>query len=109
ERSARQTAERATERETERLDTLRAYELLDTAAEQSFDQLTRLAALICDAPISLISLVDESRQWFKSRVGVDVPETPRAWAFCAHALEEADLFIVPDAVNDPRFVDNPLV
>lgn len=99
----------SSEREVQRLDTLRAYELLDTAAEQSFDKLTQLAALICEAPISLVSLVDESRQWFKSRVGVDVLQTPRAWAFCAHALDHEDLFIVPDASSDARFAQNPLV
>ena len=97
-------------RESQRLQTLRAYELMDTAAEASFDRLTTLAGIICDTSISLISLVDESRQWFKSRVGVDADETPREWAFCAHAIEQDEgLFIVPDASNDQRFAQNPLV
>ncbi len=96
-------------REDQRLETLRAYELLDTAADASFDSLTRLAAIICEAPISLVSLVDDSRQWFKSKVGVDAAQTPRAWAFCAHAIQQDDLFIVNDACNDARFADNPLV
>lgn len=97
-------------KEAGRLHTLRAYELLDTAAEASFDKLTTLAALICETPISLISLVDESRQWFKSRVGVDAAETPRDWAFCVYAIKQGGgLFIVPDATKDQRFAQNPLV
>jgi GAF domain-containing protein len=83
--------------------------VLDTVPEELFDELTELAARICEAPIALISLVDEKRQWFKSRVGLNVTETSRDISFCAHAINQPDLFIVPDAALDPRFADNPLV
>ncbi len=95
--------------ETQRLESLREYEMLDTSAEACFDDLTELAARICGAPIALISLIDEKRQWFKSRVGLDVAETTRDIAFCAHAIQQKELFIVPDATLDARFADNPLV
>ncbi|MBB5034596.1 PAS domain S-box protein [Prosthecobacter vanneervenii] len=95
--------------ETQRLDVLRAYDILDTGAEEMFDELTKLAAEICAVPISLVSLVDENRQWFKSKVGVEVSETPRSWAFCAYALEGTEMLVVPDALQDARFAQNPLV
>ena len=96
--------------ERERLAALRAYHILDTAPEQSFDDLTLLASQICGTPISAISLIDEQRQWFKSIVGLDVRETPRDQAFCAHTiLDSSQLLIVPDATRDPRFSDNALV
>lgn len=95
--------------EAERLAALASYELLDTAAEEPFDALTRLAAQLCDAPTALISLVDERRQWFKSRAGLDVQETPRSQSFCAHAIASDSLMEVGDAREDPRFADNPLV
>ena len=85
------------------------YEVLDTVPEEVFDNLTELAARICEAPIALISLVDEKRQWFKSRVGTSVQETSRDVSFCAHAINQSDLFIVPDASKDDRFARNPLV
>lgn len=95
--------------EAARLAALRSYDLLDTAPDEAFDDLTELAAHICEAPIALITLLDEDRQWFKSRVGLSVAETSRDVAFCAHAIHQPDLFIVPDATKDPRFADNALV
>ncbi|GAB4368859.1 MAG: hypothetical protein Kow00121_08280 [Elainellaceae cyanobacterium] len=96
--------------ESSRLAALRRYGILDTASEQAFDDLARLAATICETPIALVSLIDECRQWFKSRIGLDAPETHRDLAFCAHAiLRPADLLIVPDTLLDPRFAANPLV
>lgn len=95
--------------ETQRLAALRGYEVLDTPAEAAFDDLTELAAYICEAPIALISLVDEDRQWFKSRLGLTAEQTPREVSFCAHAILQSDMLIVPDAAGDPRFAANPLV
>jgi len=92
-----------------RLSALYDYGLLDSDQESVFDELTELAASICDVPIALITLVDESRQWFKARVGLDTQETTRSVAFCTHAILQPDMFIVPDALQDPRFADNPLV
>lgn len=95
--------------EMARLNALHAYDILDTVAEISFDRLARAAADLCDAPMALVSLVDEGRQWFKARVGVEVGELPRGMAFCAHAIQADTLFVVPDATCDVRFADNPLV
>src|SRR3974390_2333282 len=95
--------------EKKRLKVLWQYEVLDTVPEELFDDLTELAARICGTPIALISLVDEKRQWFKSKVGTDVKETSRDVSFCAHAIKQAELFIVPDAAQDKRFANNPLV
>lgn len=92
-----------------RLKVLWQYDVLDTVPEEVFDDLTELAARICEAPMALISLVDEDRQWFKSRFGMTLPETPRDVSFCEHAIKQTELFIVPDATKDPRFKDNPLV
>jgi PAS domain-containing protein len=97
------------ENEAARLAELEQYNILDTGAEEAFDGLTRLAAQICDTPIALVSLIDAHRQWFKAKVGIDAPETPRDIAFCAHAIHQSDILIVPDTMHDPRFADNPLV
>jgi signal transduction histidine kinase len=96
--------------ESERLRALRSYEVLDTLSEREYDQLTAIASQICGCRMSLISLIDEDRQWFKARVGLDVSETAREFAFCAHAIHEPrKTLVVPDARLDNRFHDNPLV
>ncbi len=96
-------------RELSRLAALLRYEILDTPDEAAFDDITQLAARFCGTPIALISLVDQHRQWFKSRLGLDVSETPRQISFCTHTIEGEGVFEVPDATRDPRFADNPLV
>lgn len=96
--------------ELARLAELQSYDVLDTTPEQAFDDLTRLASEVCGTTISLVSLVDEHRQWFKSRHGIDATETPRELAFCAHAiLRPEDILIVENTHEDERFHDNPLV
>lgn len=95
--------------EAQRLKTLRAMNLLDTPAEERFDRLTRIAQRLFGVPISLVSLVDEQRQWFKSCQGLDASETPRDISFCGHAVLGDEVFVVSDAREDQRFFDNPLV
>ena len=96
-------------REGDRLEALGLYGLMDTPPEEGFDDLTRLAARICGASIAMVSLLDSRRQWFKSKIGIAFCETPREVAFCQYALRAPDLFLVPDALLDSRFIDNPLV
>jgi signal transduction histidine kinase len=96
--------------EVDRLKALQQESILDTPPEKTFDDLARVAGMICGTPISLISLVDETRQWFKARVGLPVSETPRDLAFCAHTIIRPDqVMVVPDATADERFATNPLV
>ncbi len=95
--------------ENERLDVLRSFDVLDSPRSDRFDRLTRTAARLFGTPVALVSLVDEHRQWFKSACGLDIPETDRDVAFCAHAILGDDVFIVLDTTKDPKFSDNPLV
>jgi GAF domain-containing protein len=95
--------------ESARLAALNRYAILDSEPEQSFDDLVSLAAHICQVPMAMLSLVDDHRQWFKSKLGVQVRETPRENSICAHAIQQGDLFIVPDTLQDARFCENPLV
>ena len=95
--------------EADRLAALRSYGILDTDREAAYDDVTRLIARICEAPIAVINLIDSDRQWFKSEVGLGVSETPLETSFCRHALLENDRLVVPDATQDPRFECNPLV
>lgn len=96
-------------REALRIEALRDYKILDTEPHPAFDAVTKAAALAFDVPMALVSLVDENRQWFKSKVGLDACETPRDISFCTHAIKGVDAFIVEDALEDERFKDNPLV
>lgn len=102
-------AARIPHNEAQRLMTLHRYGILDTDPEDAYDEIAELAATICEAPVSLVTLIDHSRQWFKARIGMQPQQTARNVSFCAHAILQPDLFVVPDTHADPRFADNPLV
>ncbi len=95
--------------EKARVQALRRYKILDTDPEKAFDDLAIVASSICNTPVALISVIDSDRQWFKSKVGVDISETPLDVSFCAVAIQQPNLFVVPDASKDPRFSSNPFV
>jgi GAF domain-containing protein len=95
--------------EAARVAALDRYAILDTDPEESFDDLVILASHVCKTPMAMLSLLDDHRQWFKSKVGVDACETPLDMSICAHAIKQEDLFIVPDTLKDARFRENPLV
>jgi anti-sigma regulatory factor (Ser/Thr protein kinase) len=95
--------------EADRLASLRSYRILDTNPEQGFDDLALLASQVCGTPIAAITLIDEHRQWFKARTGLTATETSRSISFCSHAIEQPEMMVVPDALNDARFHQNPMV
>jgi hypothetical protein len=95
--------------ESLRLAELARYDILDTPAEERFDRITELAAMLFDTPIAAVTLVDQDRQWFKAHTGLSVQQTPREDSFCSQAMEHDGVFVVPDAQQDPRFADNKLV
>lgn len=95
--------------ETERLEALHSYQVLDTNPEQVLNDLVQLSAFICGTPISLISLIDDERQWFKARTGINILQTPREYSFCQYAMRANDVYEVPDMAADARFANNPLV
>ncbi|WP_293789710.1 GAF domain-containing sensor histidine kinase [uncultured Pedobacter sp.] len=98
------------ENEKQRLEALESYQIMDSLPEEDFDELTKMASQICGTPIALITLVDSSRQWFKSKLGIDVQQTPRAHAFCAHTIiDPTGVMVVSNAKEDQRFAENPLV
>lgn len=95
--------------ESRRIAALRSYDILDTPREEDFDEVVRVVSAICRTPISVVSLVESGRQWFKAEIGLGLRETPFPASICAHAILQPDLFIVPDTLKDERFADNPLV
>ena len=97
------------EEEEKRLKALAEYRILGTKPESCYDDITKIAALSCEVPISLMTLVDRNKQWFKSKVGLEISETKRDWSFCTHAIKEKSPLIIHDAFQDERFINNPLV
>ncbi|TAF31228.1 MAG: GAF domain-containing protein, partial [Cytophagales bacterium] len=97
------------ENETERLQELYSFELLDTAYDQEFDEIVKLASQICNKPITTLTLIDSAKQWIKAKVGIDVTETDRETAFCSHTILQNEVFEIPDTQLDPRFENHPMV
>jgi len=95
--------------ESSRLESLRSFLILGTSSEQEFDDTARLAAVICDAPVAVIAFIDEQRVWFKAKIGLELDEVPRDGAFCAYAILQSDILIVPDPLSDERFMNSFLV
>jgi CheY-like chemotaxis protein len=95
--------------EDSRLESLRSFRILGTSGEQGFDDIAHLAALMCDTPVGVIAFVDEQRVWFKAKIGLELDEIPRDDSFCAHAISQSDVLIVPDPISDQRFVSSLLV
>jgi len=97
------------EEEERRLKALAEYRILGTKPESCYDDITKIAATTCNVPISLMTLVDKDKQWFKSKIGLQISETRRDWSFCTHAIKENSPLIIHDAFQDERFINNPLV
>jgi GAF domain-containing protein len=95
--------------EPKRQEVLEACCIMDTLPSEAYDRIVKLAAMIFDVPIALVSLIDKERQWFKAKIGIDATETPREWAFCDFAIRSPKLFEITDPEGDARFCDNPLV
>jgi GAF domain-containing protein len=95
--------------ETDRLNALREYDILDTPFEQNFDEIVQLASQICETPVSLVTLIDADQQWFKAAVGTEIRQMPLNMAFCTKAIKQTNLFTIEDASKDPDFQNNPLV
>ncbi|MGC4072960.1 MAG: GAF domain-containing protein [Nibricoccus sp.] len=94
---------------SERAQVLAEYQIIGTPPETAYDEITDIASKVFECPIALVVLLDEKRQWYKSRIGMDVPENPLDNAFCTHTIMEPDMLVVPDATKDSRFADNPFV
>src|SRR6202161_3340381 len=95
--------------ERPRLESLRDFRIMDSSCEQVFDDIARLAAVICDAPVAIITFVDEQRVWFKAKVGLELDEIPRDGSFCAYAILQPDVLVIPDPLSDERFMSRFLV
>src|SRR5690606_17342962 len=97
------------ENELQRLAALARYEILDTHSELQYDEIVKIAAFICGTPIALLSFIDDRRQWFKARVGIEVSETPKSISLCGHVVEQGAMLVVADPLLDERFADNPWI